>query len=143
VGNEWLQTMYNARQQWVPVFMRDTFFGEVSRTEGSEGVNSFFDGFVNALTTVQMLIKQYEKAIASWHDLELKADYETTNTTPVLKTPSPMEKQAANLYTRRIFMKFQEELVETLANPATKIDDSGTITTYRVAKLGKTTKHTP
>jgi hypothetical protein len=137
MGNEWLQTMYNARQQWVPVFMRDTFFGEVSRTEGSEGVNSFFDGFVNALTTVQMLIKQYEKAIASWHDLELKADYETTNTTPVLKTPSPMEKQAANLYTRRIFMKFQEELVETLANPATKIDDSGTITTYRVAKFGE------
>ena len=137
MGNEWLQTMYNARQQWVPVFMRDTFFGEVSRTEGSEGVNSFFDGFVNAFTTIQMLIKQYEKAIASWHDLELKADYETTNTTPVLKTPSPMEKQAANLYTRRIFMKFQEELVETLANPATKIDDSGTITTYRVAKFGE------
>lgn len=134
MGNEWLQTMHNARQQWVPVFMRDTFFGEVSRTEG---VNSFFDGFVNAYTTIQMLIKQYEKAIASWHDLELKADYETTNTTPVLKTPSPMEKQAANLYTRRIFMKFQEELVETLANPATKIDDSGTITTYRVAKFGE------
>jgi hypothetical protein len=137
MGNEWLQTMYNARQQWVPVFMRNSFFGEVSRTEGSEGVNSFFDGFVNALTTLQMLIKQYEKAIASWHDLELKADYETTNTTPVLKTPSPMEKQAANLYTRRIFMKFQEELVETLANPATKIDDSGTVTTYRVAKFGE------
>ncbi|KAJ6937581.1 hypothetical protein NC652_012030 [Populus alba x Populus x berolinensis] len=48
-----------------------------------------------------------------------------------------MEKQAAGLYTRRIFMKFQDELVETLANPATKIDDSGTITTYHVAKFGE------
>ncbi|XP_022763840.1 protein FAR1-RELATED SEQUENCE 9-like [Durio zibethinus] len=136
-GNEWLQSMYSARQQWVPVYMRDTFFGELSITEGSGGLNSFFEGFVNASTTIQMLIKQYEKAVASWNEKELKADYDTTNTKPILKTPSPMEKQAANLYTRRIFMKFQEELVETLANPATKIEDSGTVTTYRVAKFGE------
>ncbi|KAL5562292.1 hypothetical protein UlMin_032039 [Ulmus minor] len=135
--NEWLQLMYNARQQWVPVYMRDTFFGELSGNERSGGLNLFFDGFVNAATTVQMLIRQYEKAVLSWHEKELKADYDTTNTTPVLKTPSPMEKQAANLYTRRIFKKFQEELVETLANPATIIDDSGTVATYRVAKFGE------
>ncbi|XWS63224.1 hypothetical protein CRYUN_Cryun06bG0077500 [Craigia yunnanensis] len=137
MDNEWLQSMYNARQQWVPVYMRDTFFGELSITEGNGGLNSFFEGFVNASTTIQMLVKQYEKAIASWHEKEVRADYDTTNTSPVLKTPSPMEKQAANLYTRRIFMKFQEELVETLANPATKIEDSGSITTYRVAKFGE------
>ncbi|OMP05757.1 Zinc finger, PMZ-type [Corchorus olitorius] len=134
---EWLQSMYNARHQWVPVYMRDTFFGELSVTDGSGGLNSFFEGFVNASTTIQVLIKQYEKAVATWHEKELKADYDTSNTTPVLKTPSPMEKQAANLFTRRIFMKFQEELVETLANPATKIDDSGSVTTYRVAKFGE------
>ncbi|KAH7574758.1 hypothetical protein JRO89_XS02G0001000 [Xanthoceras sorbifolium] len=65
-----------------------------------------------------MLIKQYEKAVASWQEKELKADDDTTNTTPVLQITSAMEKQAANLYTRRIFMKFQEELVEILANLA-------------------------
>ncbi|XP_059654102.1 protein FAR1-RELATED SEQUENCE 9 isoform X2 [Cornus florida] len=137
MDNEWLLSMYNARHQWVPVYMRDTFFGELSTSEGSDSMNSFFDGYVNAATSTQLLIKQYEKGVTSWHEKELKADYDTTNTTPVLKTPSPMEKQAANLYTRRIFMKFQEELVETLANPATKIEDSGTITAYRVAKFGE------
>ncbi|KAL5789043.1 hypothetical protein ACOSP7_005992 [Xanthoceras sorbifolium] len=68
-----------------------------------------------------MLIKQYEKAVASWQEKELKADDDTTNTTPVLQITSAMEKQAANLYTRRIFMKFQEELVEILANRASKL----------------------
>lgn len=136
MDNEWLQSMYNARQQWVPVYMRDTFFGEFSITDRSGG-HSFFDGYVNASTTIQMLIKQYEKALASWHEKEFKADYDTTNCTPFLKTPSPMEKQAANLYTRRVFMKFQEELVETLANSATKIDDAGAVTTYHVAKFGE------
>ncbi|XP_010270590.1 PREDICTED: protein FAR1-RELATED SEQUENCE 5-like [Nelumbo nucifera] len=137
VGNEWVQSMYNARQQWVPVYLRGAFFGEMSITQGSDSVNSYFDGFVNASTTIQVLIKQYEKAVASRHEKEVKADYDTINTAPVLKTPSPMEKQAANIYTRRIFMKFQEELVETLANPATKIEDTGTVTTYRVAKFGE------
>ncbi|KAJ4963861.1 hypothetical protein NE237_023800 [Protea cynaroides] len=140
VENEWLKSMYNDRHQWVPVFLRDTFFGEMSTTQGSDSMNSFFDGFVNASTTIQVLIKQYEKAMASRHEKEVKADYDTINTAPVLKTPSPMEKLAANFYTRRIFMKFQEELVETLANPATKIEDSGIITTYRVAKFGEDQK---
>nr|GMD95930.1 protein FAR1-RELATED SEQUENCE 9 [Ipomoea batatas] len=100
-------------------------------------MNSFFDGILSVSTTIQLLTKLYEKGITSWHEKELKADFDTNNSTPILKTPSPMEKQAANLYTRRIFMKFQAELVETLANPATKIDDSGTTTTYRVSKFGE------
>ncbi|CAM8935549.1 unnamed protein product [Rhodiola kirilowii] len=135
MDNEWLQSMFGARQQWVPVYLHDAFFAEISPTDKSEA--SFFDGFVDAATTFQMLALQYERAIASWHEKELKADYDTNNMTPILKTPSPMEKQAANIYTRKIFLKFQEELVETLANPATKVDDSGTMSTYRVAKFGE------
>ncbi|PIA56959.1 hypothetical protein AQUCO_00700963v1 [Aquilegia coerulea] len=135
--NEWLHSMYLARAQWVPVYLRNTFFGEMSITQGSDSINSFFDGYVNASTSIQLLIKQYEKAIASRHEKEVKAEYDTMNTEPVLKTPSPMERQASSLFTRRIFTKFQEELVETLAITATKIDDTGTVTTYRVAKFGE------
>lgn len=136
VDNEWLQSIYNARHQWVPVYMQETFFGELYATIPKETLNMFFDGYVNATTSIQSLVKQYESAVTSWHEMELKADFETTSTIPVLKTPSPMEKQVANLYTRIAFNKFQEELVETLANPATKLEDSGSVTTYRVAKFG-------
>lgn len=139
-GNEWLQSMYNVRQQWVPVYLRDTFFGEMSITQASDNINSYFDGYINASTNIQALIKQYEKAIASRHEKEVKADYDTVNTVPVLKTPSPMEKQVANLYTRKIFMKFQEELVETLAYPATIVNDTGSEIIYRVAKFGEEQK---
>lgn len=136
-GNEWLQSMYNVRQQWVPVYLRDTFFGEMSITQSSDSMNSFFDGYINATTNINVLIKQYEKAITSQYEKEVKVDYETINNSPVLKTPSPMEKQAASIYTRKIFLKFQEELVETLANPATVIDDMGLEIMYRVAKFGE------
>lgn len=137
MDNEWLQSLYNIRDQWVPVYLRDVFFGELSTVDCNDALSLFFDGFSATATTVQLLIKHYEKAVSGWHEKEMKDDFDTSNTTPVLKTPSPMEKQAANLYTRRIFMKFQGELVETLANPATIMDDSGTVTTYRVAKFGE------
>lgn len=135
--NEYLLSIYSACRHWVPVFMRETFFGDIISDEDNDAKNTFFNGYVDASTSIQLLIKQYEKALTIWHEKELKADLDSTNTTPILKTPSPMEKQAANLYTRKVFMKFQEELVETLANPATKIDESGTITTYHVAKFGE------
>lgn len=137
MNNEWLQSLYNIRDQWVPVYLRDVFFGELSAVECSDASSFFFDGFLSNSPTIQLLIKQCEKVASSWHEKELKDDFDTSNTTPVLKTPSPMEKQAANLYTRRIFMKFQGELFETLANPATIVDESGPLTTYRVAKFGE------
>nr|GMD21425.1 protein FAR1-RELATED SEQUENCE 3 [Ipomoea batatas]GME04129.1 protein FAR1-RELATED SEQUENCE 3 [Ipomoea batatas]GME11252.1 protein FAR1-RELATED SEQUENCE 3 [Ipomoea batatas] len=46
-----------------------------------------------------------------------------------------MEKQAANLYTRWIFAKFQVELVETFVYTANMIDGDGTVSMYRVAKF--------
>lgn len=139
VEHEWLQTIYADRRQWIPVYLRDTFFAEMSITQRSDSINSFFDGYVNASTTLQLFVKQYEKALESRYEKEVKADYDTINTAPVLKTPSPMEKQAAELYTRKLFTKFQEELVETLTF-STKVENKDAIAIYRVAKFGETHK---
>ncbi|XP_056164557.1 protein FAR1-RELATED SEQUENCE 3-like isoform X1 [Syzygium oleosum] len=129
--NEWLRAVYNARKQWAPVYFRDTFFAVIS---SNQGVSSFFDGYVNQQTTVPLFFKQYERALESSLEKEIEADYDTVGTTPVLKTPSPMEQQAANLYSKKIFAKFQEELVETFVYTANKIEDDGVMSKYRVAK---------
>ncbi|GJV27332.1 protein FAR1-related sequence 5 [Tanacetum coccineum] len=143
--HEWLQEIYSSRRQWVPVYLRDTFFAEMSITQRSDSMNSYFDGYVNASTTLNQFVKMYEKALESRNEKEVKADYDTMNTLPLLRTPSPMEKQASQLYTRKIFMRFQEELVETLTLMASKTeaeDDDGdvTTTTYQVAKFGEENK---
>ncbi|KAL6582202.1 hypothetical protein OROMI_006216 [Orobanche minor] len=129
--NEWLQAVYSAKKQWAPVYFRDTFFAALS---SNHGVSSFFDGYVNQQTTIPMFFKQYERALESSLEKEIEADYYTICTTPVLKTPSPMEQQAANLYTKKVFEKFQEELVETFVHTANKIEGHGTLSKYRVAK---------
>ncbi|XP_022731195.1 protein FAR1-RELATED SEQUENCE 3-like [Durio zibethinus] len=132
-AHDWLQSLYSARAQWVPAYFRDSFFAVISPNQGFDG--SFFDGYVNQQTTIPMFFRQYERAIENWFEREIEADFDTTCTTPVLRTPSPMEKQAANLYTRKIFTKFQEELVETFVYTANRIEGDGAISTFRVAKF--------
>lgn len=129
--NEWLQAVYNARKQWAPVYFRGTFFAALS---SNQGVSSFFDGYVSQQTTIPLFFKQYERALEHSLEKELEADYDTISSTPVLKTPAPMEQQTANLYTKKVFSKFQEELVETFVYTANKIEGDGIVSKYRVAK---------
>lgn len=129
--NEWLQAVYNARKQWAPVYFRGTFFAALL---SKQGVSSFFDGYVNQQTTLPLFFKQYERALENSFEREIEADYDTICTTPLLKTPSPMEQQAANLYTKKVFAKFQEELVETFVYTANKIEGDGIVSKFRVAK---------
>ncbi|KAG5517257.1 hypothetical protein RHGRI_037872 [Rhododendron griersonianum] len=131
--NDWLQSLYNARAKWVPAYFRDSFFAAISPNQGFQ--SSFFEGYVNQQTTLPMFFRQYERALESSFEKAIEADFDTMCTTPVLRTPSPMEKQAANLYTRKIFAKFQDELVETFVYTANRIDDDGSISTFRVAKF--------
>ncbi|XP_044482350.1 protein FAR1-RELATED SEQUENCE 3-like isoform X1 [Mangifera indica] len=131
--HDWLNSIYSARAQWVPVYFRDSFFAAVSPNPGYDV--SFFDGYVNQQMTIPVFFRQYERALENSFEREIEADFDTICTTAVLRTPSPMEKQAADFYTRKIFAKFQEELVETFVYTANRIEGDGTISTFRVAKF--------
>ncbi|KAM3374340.1 protein FAR1-RELATED SEQUENCE 3 isoform X1 [Capsicum galapagoense] len=131
--NDWLLSIYNIRHQWVPVYFRDTFVAALSPNQEYEC--SFFDGYVNQQITLPLFFRQYERALENSHEKETEADFDTICTTLPLRTPSPMEKQAATVYTKKIFLKFQEELVETFVYTANRIDGDGVISTFRVAKF--------
>lgn len=133
--NQWLRTLYNVRQKWVPVYLKDTFFAHISTTQQSESINSYFDGYVFSDTSMEEFVTQYERALASRYEMELEEDIRTTHTKPSLKTTLPIEKQAANTYTRRVFSKFQEEVFESLGYVANKVKEEGAMSTYEVASF--------
>ncbi|KAI8532977.1 hypothetical protein RHMOL_Rhmol11G0260300 [Rhododendron molle] len=122
--NESDSTFVRLIQTWLHV-MSGRFPISITDEHRIDSANLVFDGYVNATTTLQFLIKQYGKAVAGWHEKELKADYDTTSRYACFEDTITHGKQAADIYT-----KFQEKLVQTLANPATKIEESGTITSY-------------
>ncbi|KAK7368403.1 hypothetical protein VNO80_10428 [Phaseolus coccineus] len=63
MNNEWLATLYEERQRWVPCYLKGQFWARMSTTQRSEGMNAFFDGYINSSTTLQQFVHQYDNAL--------------------------------------------------------------------------------
>ena len=55
--NKWLADMYGKRDRWVPVWLKDTFLAEMSSIQRSEGMNHFFNGYVNINTSMKQFME--------------------------------------------------------------------------------------
>ncbi|KAL6637541.1 hypothetical protein ACP70R_025113 [Stipagrostis hirtigluma subsp. patula] len=133
-NTEWLNSMYNCRHHWVPAYLRDTFFGDVSLKQQCASRSSLFEGYINAKTDSQSFIQQYEKALDCCYEKEVKEEFETKYSLPDIKTSSPIEKQGAELYTRSMFLKFQQELIEASVSTAEMVKEEGIVSVYKVTK---------
>ncbi|KAG0464859.1 hypothetical protein HPP92_019023 [Vanilla planifolia] len=129
----WLQGLFNIRQRWVPVYLKDIFFAEMSSKQKLETMNDFYKKYFNTKTSLKVLLTQFDLTMVERYEDEVQADLDTTCTKPILKTASPIEKQAAAVYTRAVFEKFQEEFVESLGYNVYKVKD-GAISKFHVAR---------
>ncbi|XP_047249507.1 protein FAR-RED ELONGATED HYPOCOTYL 3 isoform X5 [Capsicum annuum] len=135
---ELIHSLYEDRMKWAPTFIRDVLLAGMSMVLRSESVNSFFDKYVHKKTTVQELVKQYESILQDRYEEEAKADSDTWNKQPALKSPSPFEKQVAGLYTNAVFKKFQAEVLGAVACIPKREKQDATTITYRVQDFEKT-----
>ncbi|KAG6466019.1 hypothetical protein ZIOFF_076169 [Zingiber officinale] len=121
--NPWLQILYAIRHRWIPAYLKDSFFVELSTR------------CVVTACSLQMFIAQQDQEIDSRYAKESQEDHATLNIQQILKTQSAMEKQPANIYTRAVFEKFQEELVEAFSYYPVTIQD-GPTNKFTVARDG-------
>lgn len=135
--DEWMQVLFQDRKQWVPTFMRDTFLAGMSTVQRSESVNSFFDKYVHKKTTVQEFLKQYEVILQDRYEEEAKADSDTWNKQPTLRSPSPLEKSVSGVYTHAVFKKFQVEVLGAVACHPKRERQEETTITFRVQDFEK------
>ncbi|KAJ6805579.1 protein FAR1-RELATED SEQUENCE 5-like [Iris pallida] len=131
--NPWLQLIYQIRERWASVYRKDMCFPALSESRRSESLNKFFKRNFNTKTSLLVFITRFDQAMTSQYEKEAQADFATVYSKPQLKTPSPIEKQAADIYTNAVFEKFQEEFVESLGYYVEKIED-GPVSKYNVAK---------
>lgn len=131
--NAWLQGLFNIRQRWVPVYLKDNFFAEMSPKQKLETMNDFYKKYFNSKTSLKVLLTQFDLAMASHFDDEVEADINTICTKPILKTASPIEKQAAAFYSRAVFLRFQEEFVESLGYNVDRVKD-GSVCKFKVER---------
>ena len=82
------------RQHWALLYLKDTFAAGMTSTQRSEGINAYFDGYVNAQTELCEFVRQFDEAIGARRAVELDADFRSTNFISLLSTTHPIEKQA-------------------------------------------------
>ncbi|KAI8550675.1 hypothetical protein RHMOL_Rhmol06G0126200 [Rhododendron molle] len=108
-SNQWLQGLFGIRESWVPVYNRGTFFAGMNTTERSEGINSFFDGFVTHTSNLKEFVVKYEKALNRIVKRENDEDFESEHKFRIINDHEFLLKHAGKIYTRNVFNKFKDE----------------------------------
>ncbi|XP_041009424.1 protein FAR1-RELATED SEQUENCE 6-like [Juglans microcarpa x Juglans regia] len=79
--NAWLQGLYNERSFWVPVYLKGVFWADISTTQRSESLNTFFDGFVHSGMMLKEFVNQFDNVLRKKVEVETTTDFNSSNQT--------------------------------------------------------------
>ncbi|XP_026390887.1 protein FAR-RED ELONGATED HYPOCOTYL 3-like [Papaver somniferum] len=86
----------------------------MTTTQRSESMNAFFDGYVHSRTTLSEFVEQYDNALRSKVEKELKADARSFSKVIPTTTKYEIEEQMQNVYTIEKFQEIQKELTKKI-----------------------------
>ncbi|XP_047953316.1 protein FAR1-RELATED SEQUENCE 5-like [Salvia hispanica] len=131
---DWLNTLYEYRQMWIPAYFRDFPLGSMIRTTSiSESENSFYKNFMKPRANLAELYLYFNNALDFQRNARTKLDYNDATSVPILATKLGFEKHAATIYTDSMFRKIQEEIVD--GNDRCRVlgfSSTDTIDTYKL-----------
>ncbi|XP_057968158.1 protein FAR1-RELATED SEQUENCE 8-like [Malania oleifera] len=130
-GHEWLQTLYEDRERWAPVYLKDTSFAGMFAFLQDESLGPFFGGYVHKQTSLKDFFNIYESVLSERYHNETIDDFESRDLGPLLRTRCYYELQLSKMYTKGIFNRFQDE-VEMMSSclSITQIHSNGPVVTY-------------
>ncbi|OVA14987.1 zinc finger protein [Macleaya cordata] len=109
----------------------------MNTTGRSEGVNAFFNEFVSPKTNLTEFVVRYEQALKKIVERKSLEDYVSEHKDRIIDENNLILKHGAKVYTRNIFEKFREELVDSIRFKCEEGERSGDFNTYVVtAKVG-------
>lgn len=128
----WLQNLYEDRERWAPVYLKDTFLAGLFTSPADDPVIPFFNDCVHERTSVREFVNIYKEFVQKIHQLEAVADYESSSESSS-SLGHPYQLQLSKLYTKEIFSKFQAEveMISSCLN-ISQVHASGPVTTYMI-----------
>ncbi|KAJ3683146.1 hypothetical protein LUZ60_013373 [Juncus effusus] len=120
----WIKNLYDIREQWVPIYVKRTFWAGMSTTRRSESMNAYFDKYVNSKTTLREFAVKYETAVLAKWEKEAAEDWRYSNRFPNMVS--------TKVYTFRVFNIFQEEVKALIPCHSELQQEDGTVSTYVV-----------
>ncbi|KAK4748906.1 hypothetical protein SAY87_015492 [Trapa incisa] len=133
VGNDWLKLMYEYRENWVPLYLRGTFFAGIPLNGSPE---PFFGAFLNAQTPLREFVPRYDRALEQRREEERKEDFNSFNLQAFCQTNELVEEQCIRIYTLAAFKVFQKELIQSYGFLGSKMYEEGPISRYVIRRGG-------
>ncbi|KAK1397111.1 hypothetical protein POM88_006974 [Heracleum sosnowskyi] len=104
--------MYAIRSSWIPAYFREkSMFGLMRTTSRSESENFFFGQFHKQGDTLCEFWIRFQTAMERQRNETTRLDHESRSTIPTTLSTWYIEDDAADLLTRAIFYKVQEEII--------------------------------
>ncbi|KAL7212173.1 hypothetical protein ACSBR2_014946 [Camellia fascicularis] len=110
-NNNWVLEIHRKRDKWAEAYLRGHMFAGMRSTQCFEGMNAYFNMFLEQKVRLYEFVAQYDRALARMCVNETETESKTENSFPVLTTPlRSLEKHATELFTRKIFSLFRREI---------------------------------
>ncbi|KAJ0985812.1 hypothetical protein J5N97_004168 [Dioscorea zingiberensis] len=133
VGNQWLQDLFVIQEKWALVYQGNSFSATLTTLQWSENMFNLFKMNFNRKLPLSRFVELYHKALIQLHEKELSEDYKSRTTKPVLLVDMPMLNEAAESYTRLIYMDFEDQFKSQIACLCQPVAMDGTLCTFRVS----------
>ncbi|WOH00390.1 hypothetical protein DCAR_0519749 [Daucus carota subsp. sativus] len=100
------------RESWIPAYFRDKpMYGLIRTTSRSESENFFFSQFHQSGSTLSEFYIRFESAMDKQRNETKNLNHVDSSAKPATISTLFLEDDAAELYTREIFYKIQEEIL--------------------------------
>ncbi|KAG6510195.1 hypothetical protein ZIOFF_028204 [Zingiber officinale] len=109
-NNDWLKSLYEQRNRWIPVYVKDKFWVGMSTSQRSESMNAFFDEYVHSKTSLKQFVEQFDNALKKKIEKEKNLDFGSFNSMIPVIFGYPIERQFQSFYTNNLFKLFQDEI---------------------------------
>ncbi|KAL0910674.1 hypothetical protein M5K25_018751 [Dendrobium thyrsiflorum] len=112
-NHDWLKDLYRIRNKWSTAFNKNCFNLGILSTQHSESTNNICHGISKATSSITECFLGLEKLMITWRRNEQDEDFRCSQSdvVPVIRS-SPILKQAARYYSRKLYSFFEEEFLQ-------------------------------
>ncbi|XP_066161341.1 protein FAR1-RELATED SEQUENCE 5-like [Oryza sativa Japonica Group] len=131
-NNVYLRHIWDIRRKWAFVYFAHRFFAGMTTTQRSESANHVFKMFVKPSSSMNGFVKRYDRFFNEKLQKDDSEEFQTSNDKVEIKTSSPIEIHASQVYTRAVFQLFSEELTDSLSYMVKPGEDESTVQVVRM-----------
>ncbi|XP_042423886.1 protein FAR1-RELATED SEQUENCE 5-like [Zingiber officinale] len=115
----------------------------MSSSQRSEGSHAFFKKYISNKNSLMDFITRFNRALRHQRHNELVADHIDMNENPKVNTTWPMESQMVKLYTKKKWLEFQSEMIESHSYYVQQTFTEVASTVYHVMKFQSSSSSKP